>query len=138
MAADSGNQEHTEKSALREGNMVRIKIAAAVLGLLVLATALVWGCGGSTASTSSLVSGTSLTGGSGSVDGRTVFVDHCARCHGQNGEGGAGPDLRTVADPVRVEAQVRGGGAAMPSFAEVLSNEQIAGVVGYVVSLSVQ
>ncbi len=33
------------------------------------------------------------TGAGGTVDGRTVFVDRCARCHGAEGEGGIGPRL---------------------------------------------
>jgi cytochrome c len=27
------------------------------------------------------------------IDGRTVFADRCARCHGAAGQGGAGPRL---------------------------------------------
>ena len=71
------------------------------------------------------------------VDGRRIYIDRCANCHGNDGGGGRGtklsdglvirryPDIdeqaRIVADGVR----------AMPAFDEVLDAAQILAVVRY-------
>ncbi len=71
------------------------------------------------------------------VDGRRIYIDRCANCHGNDGGGGRGtklsdglmirryPDIdehiRIVADGVR----------AMPAFDEVLDPAQILAVARY-------
>ncbi len=71
------------------------------------------------------------------VDGRRIYIDRCANCHGNDGGGGRGtklsdglmirryPDIdeqgRVVADGVR----------AMPAFDDVLDAAQILAVVRY-------
>jgi mono/diheme cytochrome c family protein len=67
--------------------------------------------------------------------GRDVFVANCARCHGQNAEGGRGPQLAggavvqkypNVADQI---AYVEG--HTLPPFRDRLSPEQIRDAVQY-------
>jgi len=69
--------------------------------------------------------------------GQAIFTTRCAGCHGQDGGGGFGPALRggivvsdfpNAADQIAV---VKGGRGSMPSFADSLTDEQIAAVVQY-------
>jgi mono/diheme cytochrome c family protein len=68
--------------------------------------------------------------------GGQVFMDaHCNICHGQMGSGGAGPAFRNnqilhVTD--YVIAQILLGGGIMPSFADKLSDQEIAAVATYI------
>lgn len=71
------------------------------------------------------------------VDGRRIYIDRCANCHGNDGGGGRGtrlsdglmitryPDIdeqaRVIADGVR----------AMPAFDDVLDTAQILAVARY-------
>ena len=71
------------------------------------------------------------------TDGRRIYIDRCANCHGNDGGGGRGtklsdglvitryPDIdeqiRVVADGVR----------AMPGFSDVLDTRQILAVIRY-------
>jgi len=74
-----------------------------------------------------------------SVDdlGREVYELRCASCHGATGGGGVGPALNNgilvqkYPDPADHKAIVVNGRAAMPSFAAVLSSEEINAVVEY-------
>jgi len=71
--------------------------------------------------------------------GAEVYRQICQACHMATGEGGSGaatfpalsknPRLQFPAYPVTMIVHGKGG---MPSFADVLTPEQIAGVVGYV------
>jgi mono/diheme cytochrome c family protein len=79
-------------------------------------------------------------GGSGSTaksgPGYDVYVSNCARCHGQEGQGGVGPQLAgevTTAFPDAKDeiAVVRDGRGPMPSFAGDLSPAEIEDVVAY-------
>ncbi len=69
--------------------------------------------------------------------GQSVFEANCAVCHGQNGEGGVGPQLGGGAavanfpDPADQIAVVTDGRAAMPAWGSSLSEEEIAAVVAY-------
>ena len=70
------------------------------------------------------------------ADGRDVFADSCAGCHGDDGGGGSGPALAgrgeyTNADVV-VE-QIRDGGGGMPAFEGDLSEQELADVSAFVV-----
>ncbi len=71
------------------------------------------------------------------ADGRAVYAKHCAACHGRSGGGGQGPRLNNGAvvgaypdidDQVAVVADGKG---TMPSFAERLTDRQIAAVTRY-------
>ena len=79
-------------------------------------------------------------GGSGNAaktgPGYDVYVSNCARCHGQEGQGGVGPQLAgavVTAFPDAKEeiAVVRDGRDGMPSFAGDLSPAEIEDVVAY-------
>jgi len=85
----------------------------------------------------------------GSTDGAAVFAAACAACHGPGGAPSAAMaaalgvrDLTSSAFKVRatpalVMAQVRNGSSnhKMPSFAEALTEPQIAAVANYVLTL---
>lgn len=72
------------------------------------------------------------------VEGREVWSDSCARCHGADGSGGSGvklsegraeelhPEVATMVDVVRE------GKGAMPSFGGSLDDDEIEAVVRYV------
>ena len=78
--------------------------------------------------------------------GREVFLERaqpqCGICHALADAGTAGsigPDLDDVAPTAeQVERVARSGIEAMPSFAEVLSAEEIAAVAAYVASVTGQ
>lgn len=86
-------------------------------------------------------SATSAATVNATVDGRAVFANRCASCHGSDAGGGLGPQLsggRAVArfpeisDQVAVITSGRGG---MPGFGARLSAEEIQAVAEYVRSL---
>ena len=67
-------------------------------------------------------------------DGRDVYQERCASCHGGNGEGASGPTLAGVADRLTVDdhvAVVRDGRGQMPGWDGRLSDEEIEAVVDY-------
>lgn len=71
--------------------------------------------------------------------GEQIFSQRCAKCHGDHGEGRsavisiAGPSLRAEHDYGQVMAAVEVGPSHMPSFAYVLSVDEIRDVSHYVV-----
>jgi len=69
------------------------------------------------------------------VDGEVVFVGMCTGCHGEDGSGGIGPDLRGEDDLAGIESQVRSGGDGMPGFEDTLSDAEISAVAEYVTGL---
>jgi mono/diheme cytochrome c family protein len=72
----------------------------------------------------------------GSNDGSQIFkISGCFVCHGEMGNGGAGPGFR--GDPFLaitdyVIAQILLGRTIMPAFGEALSDQQIAAVASYI------
>ena len=69
--------------------------------------------------------------------GAQIYQASCAVCHGQDGEGGVGPELGggavveafpDAADQITVVTNGRG---AMPSFSRTLSPQEIEAVVDY-------
>jgi mono/diheme cytochrome c family protein len=80
-------------------------------------------------------------GGSGATaksgPGYDVYLANCARCHGQDGQGGVGPKLaggavvRAFPDPADQIRLVENGRGSMPSFKGDLSQAQIEDVVAY-------
>lgn len=67
--------------------------------------------------------------------GQIVFVNNCAACHGDNGEGGVGPTLdgnSEVADSEYIIDMVLHGGSFMTPFRNELNDEQIADVTTYI------
>jgi mono/diheme cytochrome c family protein len=75
-------------------------------------------------------------------EGWRQYMVHCARCHGDDAVGGImAPDLRAsvargVIDSVSFPAVVSAGrrGKGMPSFKDVLTDEQIARIFAYLVA----
>ena len=107
---------------------------------LALAGAVLSGCGGGNDETSPPpppATTATETGGGQATSGAQLFSDNCESCHGANGTGGhVGPDLQksSVAESLaKVEKQVRNGKGVMPSFSNVLSDEEIDTVAHYVV-----
>ncbi len=82
-----------------------------------------------TAATSATAAPTQAAG-----DAATLFADNCAGCHGSDGGGGNGPDLRGEDNVGRVVAQIKAGGGGMPAFAGELTGAQIQALAAYVVS----
>jgi mono/diheme cytochrome c family protein len=67
--------------------------------------------------------------------GETIFQRECAGCHGDAGVGGVGPALvDSELSAAEVSAAVQQGRGVMP--AEIVSGQEQADVVAYVVSIS--
>ena len=70
--------------------------------------------------------------------GKNVYLTRCVGCHGVDGSGIVGPDIRPgkvlekYASAEAMEALVRDGLGEMPEFGSKLRDEEIAGVVAYV------
>lgn len=68
---------------------------------------------------------------------RAMFeANKCSTCHGRNGEGGVGPNLRSPIIMTRtvqqIENQITNGSGVMPSFKGTLTREQIHEVATFV------
>jgi putative heme-binding domain-containing protein len=72
----------------------------------------------------------------GLADGKRMFMDQCARCHGEGGEGGRGPALKSALPDRELFAIVRAGipDTEMPSFAG-RTNEELSQLVAFVQTL---
>ena len=74
-----------------------------------------------------------------SPDAAGLYVENCARCHGDQGQGISGvisiaaPPLKAEHDRDQVIAMIRNGKDIMPSFEPLLSQQQIEMIAGYVV-----
>jgi len=106
--------------------------------------------------TASLVAAATTTGCKkspvASDDGRQLFANTCARCHGADGAGGTpsfagGPAPRNFHDHAFHEARtdeqlrmviVNGKGTAMPPFGTMFDDQQLRALVAYVRSLDGQ
>lgn len=70
-------------------------------------------------------------------EGASLYATRCASCHGPDGGGGFGPALgggivvQRYPDPADQTAVVVNGRGSMPSFADSLTEAQIAAVVEY-------
>ena len=79
----------------------------------------------------------SAAAGSGPRTGAQIYQASCAVCHGQDGEGGVGPELgggaAVAAFPDEAEqvTVVANGRGAMPSFDRTLTPQEIEAVVEY-------
>ncbi len=70
------------------------------------------------------------------VEGRSVFVANCQKCHGPRGQGGVGPKLAGVVTNAFPNIQnqinvVTNGVGAMPAWKDKLTPAQIVAVVRY-------
>lgn len=89
------------------------------------------GYGGSTTQGATPVETPSSTP-TAAADGAALFADNCAGCHGADGSGSSGPDVRGENDVQRIVTQVENGGGSMPAFSGRLSPEQIDAVAQHV------
>jgi len=119
--------------------MRRVLSGIVLAAVLVLVVAACGSSGGSTetpASTPESTPSATDTGapGGGTVasDGAAVFASNCAGCHGTDGSGGAGPDLRGEDSVDKVINQVTSGSENMPAFEGQLSAAEIQSVAEYV------
>jgi len=75
-------------------------------------------------------------GSSATVSGAQVFKGNCGSCHTLSAAGTSGqvgPNLDNTTLPVSaIEAKVRSGGGAMPSFSGKLSDKEIKAVAAFV------
>jgi len=68
-------------------------------------------------------------------EGRLLFMRECSPCHGDKGQGGAGPKLvahEFLSNAGQVAGQILGGGVQMPPFKQSLKDRQIAAIGTYV------
>jgi ubiquinol-cytochrome c reductase cytochrome c subunit len=74
-----------------------------------------------------------------SPNGAALFTQHCAQCHGDQGQGIsaivsiAGPDIQAEHDEGQVLTAVEVGPSHMPSFARILSVQEMRAVSNFVV-----
>ena len=106
-------------------------VAAAVLVVMLLAGPAV------IANDQKATSGASAGyGSSTSANGATLFKSNCGSCHTLSAagtSGAVGPNLDNITLSVaEIEAKVRSGGGAMPSFSGKLSDKEIKAVAAYV------
>jgi mono/diheme cytochrome c family protein len=110
---------------------------AGVAGSLVLASMLLLGCGQD-------VPDVPEGADAALVEGRSVWKNRCATCHGGSGGGGTGPaqnDASLLEKYPTADAQaavIAGGRNKMPSFGGSLSESQIDAVVRYTREVLVQ
>ena len=75
--------------------------------------------------------------------GAELFAQNCARCHGDTGHGGRGPDLTSQKrkekwkdSDEKILNKITNGGFIMPSFKKKLDAEQISSIAEYVRTLT--
>lgn len=80
------------------------------------------------------------SGAATAATGEEIFRSNCSQCHtlaAANASGTVGPDLDELQpSPQQVRQQVRQGGGGMPSFADLLSDDEIQAVAEYVAETS--
>jgi mono/diheme cytochrome c family protein len=74
--------------------------------------------------------------------GAAIYSQHCARCHGDDGEGDKGPEINSARKQARYRSNPQGliskisrGGGKMPRFSSRLSASQIRAVADFVRTL---
>jgi mono/diheme cytochrome c family protein len=71
------------------------------------------------------------------AQGRVIYANNCASCHGAAGAGGLGTKLnggrvvQRFPDPADEKAEVANGRGQMPAFGQKLSSDQVDAVVRY-------
>jgi polyvinyl alcohol dehydrogenase (cytochrome) len=74
-------------------------------------------------------------GGGEEPDGAAIYAANCAACHGADGSGGAGPDLRGIGEMHTLDELIQvitNGRGDMPAWNDELSAEEIRAVAQYV------
>lgn len=92
-----------------------------------------------------LVSGNPETVSAAGLPSEELFKTNCARCHGNNGEGGKGPNLTTEKKKAKwkdsdqkLVDKITKGGFIMPSFRKKLNADEIKSIAAYVRTLPPQ
>jgi cytochrome c oxidase subunit 2 len=70
----------------------------------------------------------------GAALGEETWAGVCAKCHGQNGEGGIGPRIAgsaVLTDPEAIETTIRNGIRTMPAVGAGWSDEQVRALTNY-------
>lgn len=94
------------------------------------------------ASAASTVTGADKTGGGDAEAGEKIYAARCAMCHGAEGEGGIGPNLKDDqylyggSFQAVHESIAKGRPRGMPAFGNQLSASDIDNLTAYVLSLS--
>jgi cytochrome c551 len=71
------------------------------------------------------------------IDAAALYTENCAKCHGQNREGGGGPSLlpsRLTKDPSAYVERINEGSGPMPAFSGTLSVEEIDALVEFILT----
>lgn len=111
------------------GRLIMVLAAAAVLAAGAVA------CGGSSADTSTTAPApaeTQVVPTETAGEAAALFAGECAGCHGADGGGGSGPDIRGEDSLESVKAQIESGGGGMPAFSGQLSPGQIDALAQFV------
>ncbi len=74
------------------------------------------------------------------AEGKVIYQEYCAMCHGQDLRGGVGPDLTAhlkygETDDKKFESIAKGRGGGMPAFGPQLGRDRIWKVLAYVDSV---
>jgi mono/diheme cytochrome c family protein len=71
------------------------------------------------------------------VQGRQIFVKHCAECHGFDARGDEGSNLRSLRARDALIRQIITGGikGEMPAYGRVLSEADVRALIGYLRTL---
>lgn len=74
------------------------------------------------------------------AQGKKIFLQNCAICHGANAQGGMGPSLNGLGhvihhSPKKLLTQINNGGGGMPAFGNKLSKEEQESILIYLHSL---
>jgi mono/diheme cytochrome c family protein len=76
------------------------------------------------------------------LSGKDLFKNNCARCHGETGTGGKGPNLTTEKKQAKwkdsdekLVNKITKGGFGMPKFGKKLMPEEIKAIAAYVRTL---
>ncbi len=74
------------------------------------------------------------------AQGKKLFLQNCAMCHGINAEGGMGPSLNGSGhvihhSPKKLLTQINNGGGGMPAFGNKLNKQEQESIVIYLHSL---
>ncbi len=111
-------------------------IAVPVLVIVLAVAAALAGCGGDSTTTTTAAPVTETTADGGSmVDAAALYSANCESCHGADGSGTIGPDLRTEDNAAAIATQIEQGGGSMPAFADQLSTDEISALADFVVGL---
>ena len=107
--------------------------AAANTTVLAAGTTAVGGAATTGGAVTTAAGGAATTAAASTADGKALYEDNCASCHGKTGGGGIGPSLKGIQNRFSEDQEagiIKNGQSSMPSFSN-LSDEEIAAIVAY-------